>query len=98
MACSFVRTRFAGASLAACKLTGSTFSDTPLRSATVVGGGDWSAVALVALMCASYFTDVELTGANVTGARLDRCVFAGANLTGLRWESPRCATPTCAAR
>jgi len=32
------------------------------------------------------FTGVKLVGANVVGARLDRSVFTGANLSDLRWS------------
>ncbi len=86
VACSFTRTRFTGASLVECKLTGSSFADTSLRSVTVSGGGDWSAVSLGGADLRELdFSDVKLVDANVTGARLDRCVFTGANLRGLRW-------------
>lgn len=44
VACSFDRARLTSASLIQCKLTGSTFRDTPLR-ATVIDGGDFTAVA-----------------------------------------------------
>jgi fluoroquinolone resistance protein len=86
VACSFNRARFTGATLTECKLTGSVFADTPLRSVTVAGGGDWSAVSLGGADLRELdFSDVKLVGANVTGAKLDRCQFAGANLSGLRW-------------
>ncbi|HEX8095200.1 pentapeptide repeat-containing protein [Jatrophihabitans sp.] len=86
VACSFDRTRFTGASLTECKLAGSVFTNTTLRSVTIAGGGDWSAVSLGgADLRELNFADVKLVDANVTGARLDRCVFSGANLRGLRW-------------
>jgi len=86
VACSFNRTRVTGMVLEDCKLAGSTFVDVLLKSLSVRGGGDFSAVSFGAAdMRELDLSDAKLVGANLTGARLDKGSLARANLTDVRW-------------
>jgi fluoroquinolone resistance protein len=86
VACSFNRTGLQRASLTDCKLAGSVFTDTRLRT-TTIAGGDWSGVSLGgADLRGLDLSGIRLVDANLVDARLDRVVFTGANLTGVRWS------------
>lgn len=85
--CTFTRCNLFEAEFDGCKLTGSTFDDSPVRPMRVKGG-DWSFASLARADLRGVTFDgvrmreVDLSGANCAGATITGADLSGANLRG----------------
>ncbi|MCW6010315.1 pentapeptide repeat-containing protein [Micromonospora sp. CPCC 205371] len=85
--CVFTRCNLFEAEFDGCKVTGSTFHDSPLRPLRVTGG-DWSFASLAGADLRGVTFDgvrmreVDLSGANCAGATITGADLSGANLRG----------------
>ena len=83
--CMFRDSSLFGATLRQCKLTGTRFQDTAMRSLTVEGGV-WSWVSMFGadLLDKATLRGANLVKATLRAASIDGAVFTGADLSGVQ--------------